>query len=112
MYSIIQTETLAEIHRLALPGDIKEKATLALQAVNEQDRMFREQSRTDAPLDMGEPSHIEDIGEGPSHTEDIGEEPRQTQDMEETITQASSQRVRRSHRPKQVVTPRKRRWHV
>ena len=69
LYFVFQSETLADIRRLALPGDIREKATVALEAVHEQD-MFREQTQAVcATHDMGEgPSHTEDIGEGPSQT--------------------------------------------
>ena len=103
LYFVFQSETLADIRRLALPGDIREKATVALEAVHEQDKMFREQTQAACT------SH--DMGEGPSHTQDMGEGPSETQDMGETVTQIRSQRQSRSHRPKQVV-PRKRRWRM
>ena len=92
---------MADIRRLALPRDIKEKVTIALEAVHKQDKMFREQ------MQIACASH--DMGEGSSHTKDMGEGSSQTQDMGETVTQARSQRQSRSHRPKQVA-PRKRRW--
>ena len=92
---------MTEIRRLAPPGDIKEKDTIALEAVHDQDRMFREQAQTTYAS--------QDMGEGPNHTQDMGEGPSQTQDMGEMLTQAPS-RTGGRHGRRQPTT-RKMTWH-